>query len=141
MYVLSYLHDCFKHLLFVRGALRYLTILLVALYGPNSHSGGDAKQRKYLMGYGLETAATYEDGADSIDKVVRRIDVSGQIGPVGHGACGSEETAEQHLAYHKEPHNQHGLLHCVAVVGKPCTFKPSCLIFFSLGRQFNFCIF
>ena len=69
------------------------------------------------MGYFVESAATDEDRADGIDEIVHRVDVGGQIGPVGHGARGGEEAAEQHQTDHEEPHDEHGLLHGVAVVG------------------------
>ena len=48
---------------------------------------------------------------------MHRVDVGGQVGPVGHGARGGEEAAEQHDADDEEPHDEHGLLHGVAVVG------------------------
>ena len=69
------------------------------------------------MNYVLETTTTNEYGSDSIDEVVHRVDVGGQVSPVWHRARWSEETREQHDADHKEPHDKHGLLHRVAVVG------------------------
>ena len=44
------------------------------------------------MGDGGERTTTHEDGADGIDEVMHRIDVGGQVGPMGHGANGGEET-------------------------------------------------
>ena len=64
-----------------------------------------------------KAATSYEDGADGIDEVVHGIDVGGQVSPVGHGAGGGEESAEQHDADNEEPHDEDGLLHGVAVVG------------------------
>ncbi len=69
------------------------------------------------MGDGLEGAASDKDGANGIDEVMHGIDVGGQIGPVGHGARRSKKSAKQKHTHHKEPHDEHGLLHGVAVVG------------------------
>ena len=69
------------------------------------------------MGDALETSTTNEDGTDGIDKVVHRIDISGKISPIGHRSNRSEETRKQHQANYKEPHDEHGLLHGVAIVG------------------------
>ena len=69
------------------------------------------------MGHLAEAAATDEDGADGIDEVVHGVDVGGQVGPIGHGARRGEESAEQQDAHDEEPHDEHGLLHGIAVVG------------------------
>ena len=94
-----------------------LVVLLVTLYRPAGHDEADGEQGENLMGDCLESAASDEDGADGVDEVVHRVDVGGQIGPVGHGAGGCEESAEQHDADDEEPHDEHGLLHGFAVVG------------------------
>ena len=69
------------------------------------------------MSHLAEAAATDENGADGVDEVVHGVDVGGQVGQVWHGAGRGEETAEQHDADNEEPHDEHGLLHGVAVVG------------------------
>ena len=69
------------------------------------------------MGDVGEVTAADEDGAHGIDEVVHGVDVGGQVGPVGHGACGREESAEQEQTYDEEPHHEDGLLHGFAVVG------------------------
>lgn len=69
------------------------------------------------MGCFVQTATSDKHGADRIDKVVHGINVGGEIGPVGHGARGGEESAEQEETHHEEPHDEHGLLHGVTVVG------------------------
>ena len=65
----------------------------------------------------MQTSTTDEDGADGIDEVVHGIDIGGKIGPLRHGARGGEKAREQHDAHHKEPHDEHSLLHGVGVVG------------------------
>ena len=69
------------------------------------------------MGCFMQASASYEYGADGIDEVTHGIDVGGHVSPLGHGARGGEKSREQHDAYHKEPHDEHGLLHGVGVVG------------------------
>ena len=93
-----------------------LLILLVALHCPYRHKKSNGEKGQQLMGDGRETATTDEDGADGIDEIVHGVDVCGEVRPPGHGASGREETAEQHDAYHEEPHHEDGLLHGVAIV-------------------------
>ena len=69
------------------------------------------------MGYAGEIAAAHEDGAAGIGKIVHGVDVGGKVSPVRHGARGGKEPREQHKAHHEEPHDEHCLLHGVAVVG------------------------
>lgn len=94
-----------------------LPVLFVASNSPYGHEGGDGEEGIDLMGYAAEITATNEDGAHGINEVVHGVDIGGQIGTGGHGACGREESAEEHQADDKEPHDEHGLLHGVAVVG------------------------
>ena len=68
------------------------------------------------MGDGLQPATSHEDGTDGISEVVHGVDVGGQVGPVGHGARRGEESAQQEHTHHEEPHDEHGLLHGVAIV-------------------------
>ena len=69
------------------------------------------------MGCFVQTTTADEDSADGIDEIVHGVDVGGEIGPLGHRARGGEKSREQHDAHHKEPHDEHGLLHGVGVVG------------------------
>ena len=93
-----------------------LSILLVTRYCPAAHEDADECEGKQLMSDGRESATTDENGADSIDEIVHGVDVCGEVRPPGHGASGREETAEQHDAYHEEPHHEDGLLHGVTIV-------------------------
>ena len=68
------------------------------------------------MRYVLKTATADEDGADGVDEIVHGVDVGAEVCPVRHGARRREESAEQHNAYHEEPHDEDGLLHGVAVI-------------------------
>ena len=95
----------------------FLVVLLVTLYCPDGHEGGDAYEGEHLMDDTVEVATTNEDGADGIGEVVHGVDVGGEVGPVGHGADGGEKARKQHQAHYEKPHHQHGLLHSVAVVG------------------------
>ena len=87
------------------------------MHGPGGHDDADEGEGKDLMGYGREAATAKEDGADGIDEVVHGVDVGGEVGPVGHGADGGEESAEQEEADDEEPHDEDGLLKGLAVVG------------------------
>ena len=69
------------------------------------------------MGNIIEVASTYEYRTYGLNKIVHGIDICGEISQMGHGARGSEQSAEQQHAYHKEPHHEDGLLHGVAIVG------------------------
>ena len=90
---------------------------MIALHRPDGHKTADGEQGYYLMGDVLDAAAANEDGANGLDEVVHRVDVGRQIGPVGHGARGREKATEQHQTDNEKPHDEHGLLHGVGIVG------------------------
>ena len=92
-------------------------VFLVTLYGPGGHEESDGGEGKDLVPDAVKAAAADEDGADGIDEIVHGVDVGGEVGQCGHGAGGGEEAAEQHQQHDEEPHDEHGLLHGVAVVG------------------------
>ena len=69
------------------------------------------------MCYMLQASPTDEDSTDSIDEVVHRVDVSGEVRPVRHGADRCEQTTQQEETDNEEPHDKDGLLKGFAVVG------------------------
>ena len=81
---------------------------MIALHRPDGHKTADGEQGYYLMGDVLDAAATNENGANGLDEVVHRVDVGREIGPVGHGARGREESTEQHQANDEKPHDGAG---------------------------------
>ena len=104
-------------MLYLCRAIGSSMVFLVAPYRPHAHDGGYDEEREELVGYAVEAAATDEHGAYAIDEVVHRVDVSGEVCQMGHGAGGGEQSAEQKHAHHEKPHDEDGLLHGVAVVG------------------------
>ena len=94
-----------------------LVVLLIASDGPGGHEQADGEEGQHLMSHLVESAATNKDSADGVDEIMHGVHVGSGVGPFGHAARGSEETAEQHDADDEEPHDKHGLLHGVAVVG------------------------
>ncbi len=96
---------------------RPLPILAVAGDSPQGRSHRQEGQGRTLGDYALEVAAAHKDGADGGDEVVHGIDIGGGVSPCGHGAGGSEESAEKHQTDDEEPHDKDGLLHGIGIVG------------------------
>ena len=60
-------------------------VLLIALYGPDSHEQADGEETEHLMSHIAETAATDEDGADGVDEhpLLCRRDAHQSPSPIG----------------------------------------------------------
>lgn len=94
-----------------------LAVFPVTYHRPSVHYYCQYGESQYLRSDTLQVAATHEDGADGIDKIMYRVDVSGEIRPIGHRAHGGKQTTHQHEYQHEEPHHENRLLHSLVVIG------------------------
>ena len=68
--------------------------LFVAVHSPITHYKGKGRQYYEVMRDALHVAAADKDGADAVDEIMHRVNVGGDIRPVGHRPYGREESAK-----------------------------------------------